>query len=465
MDGFDLPDGGNVYMVGIGGSGMSGLAIIMSRMGYHVLGSDLGFGPNIGLLSNMGIPIFEGHVAAHVGDADLVVVSAAIPSDNPEVLIAKEQGIPIMSRAELLGRLMSLKTGIAVAGTHGKTSTTSMLAVVMERADLDPTIYIGGNLDLIGGNAKLGEGEYFIAEACEAFNSFLEIHPHIAIVTNIEADHLDCHGSLEGVISSFGKFLSQLDVDGFAVMCGDCSNVRRILPEVRRDHDVITYGFGEDADCRAVCADAGVPMPNFGVCFRGRDLGKFQLGVPGRHNILNALSVIAVSTDLGVESDVIREALFDFHGATRRFEVLGTANGVTVIDDYAHHPTEVHATLAAAKTMGRRIVALFQPHLFSRTMIFADEFADSLKLADLLYLAEIYPSREKPMPGVRSRMIADRMLDCATVVKCLPVKETIADEMLPDLMDGDLVLVMGAGDIRATGELLLAKLERLERGS
>lgn len=459
-----LPDGGKIHMIGICGSGMSGLAVIMSRMGYKVTGSDLKLSADVDRLADIGILIHKGHDASFVGDADIVVKSAAIPSNNPEIQKALELGIPVITRAELLGKLMSMKKGIAVSGTHGKTSTTSMLAMVMERAGLDPTVYIGGNLSQLGGSAKTGDGEYFIAEACEHFNSFHEIYPHIAIVTNIEADHLDFHGSLDGVIESFRTFLTHLDEDGFAVMCADCSNVQRILPDVREEHRVVTFGFSVDADCNAYKVNSDIPEPVFSVCFKGESIGDFTLKVPGEHNICNALAVIAVSMELGIEPDVIREVLFDFHGADRRFEILGSANGITVIDDYAHHPTEVHATLAAAKTLNRRIVALFQPHMFSRTVDFADQFAESLKLADILYLAEIFASRDKPIPGVSSQIIADRMSDSKTVVRYLPDKNTIADEMLPDLRDGDLVLVMGAGDIRSSGELLFEKLKSLEKG-
>lgn len=459
-----LPNGGKIHMIGICGSGMSGLAVIMSRMGYKVSGSDLKLSTDAKHLEDIGISIHKGHDAANVGDADIVVKSAAIPQENPEIQKALELNIPIITRAELLGKLMSFKKGIAVSGTHGKTSTTSMLAIVMEHAGLDPTVYIGGNLSQIGGSAKTGDGEYFVAEACEAFNSFHEIYPHIAIVTNIEADHLDYHGSLDGVIDSFRTFISHLDKDGFAVMCADCSNVQKILPEVKKDHRVITYGFSSEADCYAYEVNSDIPEPTFRVCYKGVDIGQFSLIVPGEHNISNALAVIAVSIELGIKPDVIREALLDFHGAMRRFEILGSAHGVTVIDDYAHHPTEVHATLAAAKTLNRRIVALFQPHLFSRTMIFADQFAESLKLADLLYLAEIFPSREKPIPGVSSKIISDKMIGSSTIVKYMPDRDSIAEEILADLKDGDIALVMGAGDIRSVGELLLERLKSLDKG-
>ncbi|MHB1000951.1 MAG: UDP-N-acetylmuramate--L-alanine ligase [Armatimonadota bacterium] len=462
MNSLNLPVNARVHMVGIGGAGMSGLATVMASMGYRVSGSDMGSRLVLDKLAGLGVAVCRGHHASFTGDADLVVASAAVPYDNPELVVARDNDIPIISRAELLGWMMSCKRGIAVAGTHGKTSTTSMLAVILETAVLDPTIVIGGNLDLIDGNAKLGEGDLLLAEACEAFNSFLELHPNIAVVTNIEADHLDCHGSLEGVINSFRKFLSQVKDGGFAVMCLDCPNTRSIVQDI--DCDVITYGTSPDAKCRAYDINTDVPEPTFKVSFNGCFIGEFILNIPGLHNVRNALAAITVGIKLGIAPKLMREALLKFHGAGRRFEILGTSHGITVIDDYAHHPTEVHATLTAAKSLGRRIVAVFQPHLFSRTKLLANEFADNLKLADLLYLTEIYPSREKPMPGVSSMMIIDLMNGCSTDIKFVPEKDKVADEIISDLRNGDLVIVMGAGDIRSAGEALLSKLESMDEG-
>lgn len=452
-----LPKNSRVHMLGIGGAGMSGLAIIMSGMGYTVSGSDLRPGVVGEKLAALGIKVFQGHDKDQVSKADLVVASAAVSNDNPELIEARDRGIPVVTRAQMLGRLMLGKTGIAVAGTHGKTTTTSILAVILEHAGLDPTILIGGDLNLINGNAKLGHSDLFLTEACEAFNSFLELFPKIAVVTSIEADHLDCHGSLEGVKKGFRKFLSGIESGGFAVMCADCPNVREVIPSI--SSRVITYGTSDGSDCRALCVDATSPHPVFKVKYRGQDLGEFRLNVPGIHNVRNALSAIAVGMELGIGADTIREVLLKFDGAKRRFEILGTASGITVVDDYAHHPTEVSVTLQAARSLNRRIIAVFQPHLYSRTQLLASDFAKSLSQADSIIVTEIYPSREKPIPGVSAKMIADMInYETADKAKFIADKHDIAEEIIPYLKPDDLVIVMGAGDIRVAAESLLNRL-------
>ena len=460
----DIPENAHIHMVGIGGAGVSALAVVMARMGYRITGSDLRPDAVLEKLGPLGATVFAGHDAAYVSGADLVVASAAVPDDNPELVAARAEGIPIWSRARMLGRLMSGNVGIAVAGTHGKTTTTAMVAAVLEAAGLDPTVLIGGDLDLLNGNAKLGRSNLFVAEACEAFNSFLELAPRIAVVTNIEGDHLDYHGSLEGVVSSFRKFLSQIEENGCAVMCVDCPNVRELIPAIGRR--VVTYGSAaadEDADCCAREVDAATPQPSFQAVLRGRDLGRFSLRVPGIHNVRNALAAIAVGCELGAGPEAMRGALSDFRGAGRRFEVLGTANGIMVVDDYAHHPTEIRVTLAAARAWGRRIVAVFQPHLYSRTRLFAADFAESLKQADVVFLTEIYAAREKPMPGVSAAMIADLInSDEPGKARFVAEKERLPDELIPILRPGDMVIVMGAGDIRSAAEALLASLTRSE---
>jgi UDP-N-acetylmuramate--alanine ligase len=429
----------------------------MAELGYKVSGSDMRANEVCDKLRGMGIDVSIGHRAENVNGADVVIASAAIKSDNPELAFAESKSIPVLSRAQLLGRMMASNHGIAVAGTHGKTTTTSMLAVVLEVAGLDPTIVIGGELDLIGGSAKLGKSDLFLAEACEAFRSFYEFIPETAVVTNIEADHLDCYGTLDGVMEGFSHFLSQIKPGGSAVMCIDNANVRKVIPSLREK--VVTYGFSEDAEWRGYDVDIHAPQPVFGVIHNGEDLGTFTLHVPGRHNVLNALAVLAVGAGLNIDFDVMREALLKFNGAGRRFEILGTAKGITVIDDYAHHPTEVKATLKAAHAHGRRVVAVFQPHLFSRTQEMADGFAESLKIADEVYLAEIYPARELPIPGVSSAMIADRMKGAGfDPVHFYPEKKKLEEALLSSLVDGDLLVVMGAGDIRTVAEVALAEL-------
>lgn len=431
---------------------MSILAAVMAQMGYRISGCDIRPGQVAEKLRELGIEVFEGHDSSHIAGADFVVYSAAIKEDNPELVAARESGIEVISRAEMLGRLMSDKLGIAVAGTHGKTTTTSMLGKLMVEAKLDPTVMVAdGDLD-IHGNARLGKSNLFLTEACEAFNSFHTLRPQIAVVTNIEADHLDYHKSLEGVIASFRQFLSQIKKGGCAVVCSDCPNIRGIIPII--GERVVTYGLNEDADYHAYELDVSTMTPSFQAAAYGRHLGEFKLQVPGVHNVLNAMAAIAVGSELKADPPAMKEALSKFHGAARRFEVLGTARGITVVDDYAHHPTEVKATLAAARAWNRRTIAIFQPHLFSRTEFFAKEFAESLSAADEVILTDIYAAREKPMPGVTAKMIADLIEN----VRFIPEKERIAVELIPTLRSGDLVVVMGAGDIGATAEEILKKL-------
>ena len=446
-----------VHMMGIGGVGMSGLAVVMAGMGYSVSGCDLRPDEVVERLAALGVKVYAGHDAAHVSGAEMVVASAAVPETNPELVAARERGIPVLSRAQMLGRLMSGRCGIAVSGTHGKTTTTSMIALLLESAGLDPTILIGGDLDLLRGNAKLGQSDLFVTEACEAYNSFLELAPRMAIVTNIEHDHHDCYGSLEDVMSSFRQFLSQIEEGGCAIVCIDCPTVREVIPSIRQR--VITYGLSEDAEVRAYGADTDVPDPSFRAICAGQDLGRFELHVPGVHNVLNALAAIAVGCRLDVAPDTMRAALLDFGGVDRRFEVLGTAGGITIVDDYAHHPTEIRATLEAARTWRRRVIAVFQPHLYSRTEHLARGFAESLRAADEVVLTEIYAAREKPRPGVSAKMIAD-MINAIDPDKARFVaeKEALPDALLPVLKPDDLVVFMGAGDIRTSAEGLLGRL-------
>ncbi len=445
-------------MIGIGGVGMSGLAAIMAEKGYRVSGSDLRMSQMTTRLETLGVRVYVGHDAANVGDAEMVVASAAVPPENPELAVAREKGLPILSRAQLLGRLMEGTLGIAVAGTHGKTTTTSMLAGILVAGKLDPTILIGGDFERLHGNARLGKGEVFLTEACEAFNSFLELHPRIAVVTNIEADHLEFHGSLEGVIATFKQFLSQVSPSGCAVLCIDSPHVREIMPSV--DRRMVTYGFSADADLRADDIDLSSPQPSFRVVCAGTDCGRLTLRTPGRHNVQNALAAMAVGHELGVGFDTMFSVLADFRGAERRFEVLGVESGITVVDDYAHHPTEVRATLEAARAFGRRVVVVFQPHQYSRTVAFMDDFAESLSLADVVVLTEIYAAREQPMPDVSASMVGDivRSKHPGKEVIFIPDKTKVAESLAPRLESGDLVIVMGAGDIRAAGEALVSLL-------
>lgn len=453
----DIPEGTRIHMVGIGGVGVSALATVLAQIGYSVTGSDLKPGHVMERLGALGITVYEGHRAENVENADLVVASAAIPEDNPELVAARRRGVPIWSRARMLGELMSGNYGIAVAGTHGKTTTTSMLASILRAGGLDPTVLVGGDLGELNGNARVGESDYFVAEACEAFNSFHELYPKIAVVTNIEGDHLEFHRSLQGVIESFEKFLSQVSPDGCVIMCADCPNVRAIIPSIVSR--VVTYGLCDDANCYGFNVDVATPRPSFEVMLGARSLGRFTLQVPGEHNVRNALAAIAAANELGADVEAMRRALSNFVGAGRRFETLGTVRGITVIDDYAHHPTEVSVTLKAARAWGRRVVAVFQPHLYSRTQLLASDFAEALKQADSVIVTEIYAAREKPVLGVSGSIISELInADYPSRAVFVPDKNRIAEELLPMLREGDLVLVMGAGDIRASGEELLRRL-------
>jgi len=446
-------------MIGVGGAGMSGMAQVLSGLGYAISGSDINPGPTTERLSSMGVRIMAGHDPNHVEGADLVISTAAVKDDNPEVRRAVELDIPVISRAEMLGCLLTGNKGIAVAGTHGKTTTTAMLAVLLDKAGMDPTVLIGGDLDAIGGNAKLGESDYVVIEACEAFGSFLELSPSIAVVTNIEAEHLDYYGTLEGVTKAFQQFLTQ--VNGTSIVCIDSPNVRKLLPSITGR--VITYGESEDADIRAHEISAGKPHPKFKISIGGRSRGEFRLSVPGRHNVLNSLAVFGVGRQLGITSETIRESLAEFKGTGRRFEVLGTEFRVTVVDDYAHHPTEIAATLRAARSWHKRIVAIFQPHLFSRTQMFKNEFAEALRLADEVIISEIYPAREQPIPGVSAASISS-LINKVDPGKSRFVadKLDVAGSVISTVIPGDLVVVMGAGDIRIAAEQILARLKERE---
>lgn len=435
---------------------MSGLAVVMAEMGYAVSGCDCQPGSAAESLKAFRIEVHAGHDASHVAEADVVVYTTALPKEHEELSAARERGIPVLTRAEMLGRLMAEKYGIAVAGTHGKTTTTSMLAKVLEDGGLNPTILVGADPGRLSENAKYGDSNILVTEACEAFKSFHELWPDVTIITNIEPDHLDEYGSFDAVIESFRKFLSQVKDTGLAVMCADCPTARSVVPSVKAR--VITYGMG-DADCRACNMELGTPQPAFDVVLKGKNLGRFQLRVGGEHNVRNALAVIAVATELGVRVDKIKGALNEFAGASRRFEVLGTENGITIVDDYAHHPTEIAVTLKAARAWGRRIVAVFQPHMYSRTQLFADSFADSLKLADEVIVTDVYPAREAPIPGVSGDMIVTRInTDGVSKARFVADKQQVAGELAHIVKPGDMVIVMGAGDIRAAGEAFLALL-------
>jgi UDP-N-acetylmuramate--alanine ligase len=452
-----------LHFVGIGGSGMSGIAEVLLTMGYPVSGSDKADSEAVKRLKGMGAVVHVGHAATHVGDAEGVVVSNAVPETNPEVMEARRRKIPVIPRAQMLNELMRLKYGVCIAGTHGKTTTTSMTALVLAQGGLDPTIVIGGVLDAIGGSgARLGKGDYFVVEACEAYASFLQLNPAVAVVTNIDNDHLDHYQNMDNLRDAFVRFINRLPFYGFALVCGDDAEIQGVLPRVVRR--VVTYGFGDRNDLVVRLKDTGPQGSRFSLVRKGQVLGEATVGLPGRHNVLNAAAALGVGLELGIPFDTAVLGLTKFTGVRRRFELKGEARGVRVVDDYAHHPTELRAPWQAAREalagQGRLVVA-FQPHLYSRTQLLYREFAEALEGADVVYLAGIYGARETPIPGVSSQLIADLLESHGKAVAYAAELDDLAPKVLRELKSGDLFLTAGAGSIDKLGDQVLASLKDL----
>ncbi len=448
-----------IHMVGIGGAGMSGIAEVLLTLGYEVSGSDLVKGPVALRLESLGATIHAGHAQEHVRDAQVVVRSTAVRDDNPELVEARAKGVPIIPRAEMLAELMRLKVGVAVAGTHGKTTTTSLLATIFMEAHLDPTVIIGGRLNAYGSNAMLGQGRYLIAEADESDGSFLCLLPRISIVTNVDADHLDFYKDLDEIRDSFVDFMNSVPFYGLNVVCGDDPGVQSILPRVRRP--VLTYGFGEGNELRAeiITCEAG---SRFKVYRHGEYWGEVSLTHPGRHNVLNALAAIGVAMEAGVPKKDIIHGLGAFAGVGRRFEHKGTKNGVLVVDDYGHHPTEIAATLETARLCypNKRLVVAFQPHRFTRTQALFGDFSKVFADVDQLLLTEIYPASESPIPGVSGQSLAQAIRQVtSTPVRFFENFAQMQDALGEILHEGDLFLTMGAGSIWTVGQHYLASEE------
>jgi len=444
--------------VGIGGIGMSGIAELLANQGYAVSGSDAKASDVTRRLETLGVRVLVGHAADHVGDADVVVVSSAVRPTNPEVAAARARGIPVIPRAEMLAELMRLKQGIAVAGAHGKTTTTSMVALLLDRAGLDPTAVIGGRLSAFGSNARLGQGSYLVAEADESDGSFLFLSPVISIVTNVDREHLDHYGSFEGVLEAFVAFANKVPFWGVVIACADDATLMGLRPRITRR--VVTYGIDAAADIRAVA----VALEAFGSSCRvlaaGRELGTLRLSVPGRHNLLNALSAVAVGLELGLRFEAIASALAEFRGAERRFQLLGEVDGVLVVDDYGHHPTEIAAVIAAARAgLERRLIVVFQPHRYTRTERLLPEFGETLAKADVVVLCDIYPAGEDPIPGVTVDAVAAAIQAAGgaapVIVRALDdAPAAVAAVAGP----GDLAITLGAGSIGTVGPKVLAAL-------
>jgi UDP-N-acetylmuramate--alanine ligase len=445
----------SIHFIGIGGSGMSGIAEVLLNLGYKVTGSDLKASEVTRRLQRMGAKVFSGHLAENLPEAtDVVVVSNAVPDTNPEIVAARERDIPVIPRAQMLNDLMRLKQGVAIAGTHGKTTTTSMLAWILAQAGMDPTMVIGGILNNINQGARMGKGDYFVVEACEAYSSFLHLTPAVVAVTNIDDDHLENYGSRGALEDAFVQFINRVPFWGFAVLNADDPGIRQVMPRVVPR--VITVGFEVGADLRATAPLADQLRQSVMVTRRGKSLGRLQLRLPGKFNVLNALAAAAVALELGVSFEKIQKALAGFTGVRRRFEYKGTYRGATVVDDYGHHPTEVATTLTAARGLNPpRVVVLFQPHLFSRTQRLYKEFARALMLADEIYVADIYPARERAVPGVTSQLIVDQLNleGHAAAGGPLPLDALLA-KLKKELKAGDLFITMGAGDVWKLGEQL-----------
>ena len=449
-----------LHFVGAGGVGMSGLAeILLLSTPLEISGCDLQRSENTDRLTKLGARVAYEHDASHVRDADLVVISSAIGETNAEVVAARERGVPVIRRAEMLAEIMRLKQGVAIAGTHGKTTTTSLAGMVLTEAGFDPTIVVGGQVRILGTNARLGKGDYLVAEADEFDRSFLELTPVVAVITNIEADHLDCYRDLDDIQDAFATFANRVPFYGAVVLCIDDPGAREIVPRIKRR--IVTYGESPEASVRAREINLQATGTTFEV-WEGQtwSLGTVHLSLPGRHNVANALAAIAVGRELSIPFPTIARALSEFTGVVRRFETKGERGGVLVVDDYAHHPTEIAATLASARQVypDRRLVALFQPHLYSRTRDFAGEFGRVLTASDLAIVTDVYPSREQPLPGVSGQLVSDAARSYGhTDVVYVPVKKDLAAELDRLLKPGDLLLTMGAGDIVKFGEEYLRR--------
>jgi UDP-N-acetylmuramate--alanine ligase len=449
-----------IHFVGIGGSGMSGIAEILVNLGYRVTGSDQRRNDAIERLEQLGAKVFSGHEAGHVEGAHVVVYSSAVSPDNIEVQVARQRAIPVIPRAEMLAELMRLKYGIAVAGTHGKTTTTSMIGAVLAEGRLDPTIVVGGRITSLGSNARLGQGEYLVAEADESDGSFLKLAPTIAVVTTVDAEHLDHYGTLDALRDAFVAFVNKVPFYGAAVLCLDQPNIQLLIPRLQKR--IITYGLESGADMVARRLHLSGLTSRFQVFQRGTSLGECSLQVPGRHNVLNALAAIAVATDLEIPFLTIQKALAGFAGVQRRFQVCGHAGHITVVDDYGHHPVEIRATLAAAKAgFDRRVVVIWQPHRYTRTLHLYQEFLTAFNQADALVVMDIYPAGEAPIPGVSAADLADaiRAHGHRDVTYLGRDRERVIDHVIDISRPGDLVITMGAGDVSHLGPRLLRRLE------
>ena len=438
---------------------MSGIAEVLFNLGYLVTGSDLKSSETTQRLKNLGIKIKIQHAGENVKNADVVVISSAVKEENPEVVSAKEQRIPVIRRAEMLGELMRMKYGIGIAGTHGKTTTTSMVGEILSEGGLDPTIVVGGRVVNLGSHARLGNGEFMVTEADEYDRSFLQLTPTIAVVTTLEAEHLDYYKDFAEIKSAFLEFVNKVPFYGRVILCWDEKNLRELVTQIERP--VTTYGLTAEADLRACSLSFEENRSRFEVHTKGENKGEVTLSVPGTHNVKNSLAAIAVALELDLPWDRIRSGLEKFKGVHRRFEIIGETKGVMVVDDYAHHPTEIQATLKSAKTgWKKRIIAVFQPHLYSRTRDFHKEFGKALLDSDVLVVTDIYPAREVPMPGITGELVSESAKKLGHKnVFYFPRTEEVAPFLKKMTKENDMVITLGAGDVYKIGMELLKLLE------
>jgi len=454
-----------IHFVGIGGIGMSGIAEVLLNLGYKVSGSDLKSSAVTERLAGLGATVFEGHRTENVTGAEVVVASSAIPSENPEISEAHALHIPVIQRAEMLAELMRLKYGIAIAGMHGKTTTTSMVAAVLAGGGLDPTVVVGGRVDAMGSNARLGKSHYLVAEADESDRSFLKLSPILAVVTNIDREHMDCYRNMRDVKKAFRDFMDRVPFYGMVVVCNDDPMLRRMLPQIQRR--TVTYGTRRGSDFHIKPGESmrgsadNRPISRFHVTFKQKALGEFRLHVPGVHNVLNATAAIAVGIGLDIDVEQIRAALESFRGVDRRFQLRGQAAGVSVIDDYGHHPTEVRATLAAARQCGfRKVHVVFQPHRYSRTQLLMEEFAHAFQDADTLFILDIYAASEAPIAGITGEALARNIQETGGhEARYAASFGDAAEAVVAQANEGDMILTLGAGSVSQLGPMILERLQ------
>ncbi len=450
-----------IHFVGIGGIGMSGIAEVLLNLGFQVSGSDAKATAVTKRLGQLGAHVFIGHDASNLHDAQVVVVSSAVPVDNPEVREAHARQIPVIPRAEMLAELMRLKFCITVAGAHGKTTVTSMIAVMLAEAQLDPTAVIGGRLDAFGSSARLGKGELMVVEADESDRSFLYLLPSIAVVTNIDREHLDHYRDLDEIATAFVSFMNKVPFYGTVIACFDPpwrELLQKLLPQIRRR--VVTYGLEPGADVQGLAVELDSQGGAFDAVAGRRPLGRFEIHVPGRHNVQNALAAVAAGLQLDLSPEQIRQGLERFRGADRRFQIKAEVDGITVVDDYGHHPAEIRATLEAARLRApRRVIAIFQPHRYTRTQFLMDEFAHCFDGCDRLYVLDIYPASEPPIPGITTLRLIERMRELGfDRARYAPSEKVVVQEVLDEARPGDLILTIGAGSVWKIAETLAEKI-------